>query len=215
MQESIGSYRILERIASGGQGSVYRAWDDRSGHVVALKVMHLDFAKNATAVERFRREAQMAASIDHPNIVRVFEVGEEQGQHFMALEYLPISLNDLLQAQGRLPIDRVVDTARQIAMGLEASHGKGIVHRDIKPQNILISSDGAPKITDFGISHASDLTGTGAVMGMPHYMSPEQTEGGLVDIRSDIYSYGVMRYQMITAKCPSRPTRRSRSCARI
>ena len=205
LQESIGSYSILELIASGGQATVYRAWDTRSGQIIALKVMHPHLTRDETYRERFQREARLAEGISHPNVIRVFEVGEDQGSHFMALEFLPLSLNDLIESQKQLPVDRVVDIARQVALGLQAAHERGIVHRDIKPHNVLIGPDGNAKITDFGISRANDLatmTRTGAVMGTPHYMAPEQTQGRSVDIRSDIYSYGVMLYQMLAGVVP-------------
>ena len=205
MQQSFGSYRVLERIAAGGQATVYRAWDSNTGQVVAVKVMHPHLTSDAAYLERFRREAQLAASITHPNVVRVFEVGQEADAHYMVLEFLPVNLHDLIQAQGEMPIERVVDLARQIAAGLEAAHQRGIIHRDIKPQNVLIGPAGEAKLTDFGISRAADLatmTRTGTVMGTPHYMSPEQAQGHPVDIRTDIYSYGVMVYQMLTGEVP-------------
>ena len=204
-QQRIGSYQILEEIASGGQATVYRAWDVRSGQVVALKVMHPHLTRDTTYVERFQREARLAAATTHANIIRIFEVGQEGNTHFMALEYLPLSLGNLIQAQGGMPIERVVDIIHQVALGLEAAHQEGIVHRDIKPQNILIASDGTAKITDFGISRMTDLatmTRTGAVMGMPHYMAPEQARGQRVDIRSDIYSTGIALYQMLSGELP-------------
>ena len=205
MQQRIGKYQILEEIAAGGQAVVYRAWDVGTGQVVALKVMHTHLARDVSYVEQFQREARLAASITHPNVIRIFDVGQDGTNHFMALEFLPLSLHDLIQAQGQMPIERTADIARQVALGLEAAHQRGIVHRDIKPQNILISPEGTAKVTDFGIGRATDLstmTRTGAVMGTPHYMSPEQARGQRVDIRSDIYSTGVAFYQMLTGVVP-------------
>ena len=204
-QKRIGSYQVLEDIASGGQATVYRAWDTRTGQVIALKVMHPHLVRDATYLERFQREARLAASINHPNVVRIFDVGQDGESHFMALEFLPLSLNNLVEAQGQMPLDRVVDIAHQIALGLDSAHQRGIVHRDIKPHNILISPEGTAKVTDFGIGRAADLstmTRTGAVMGTPHYMAPEQARGMRVDIRSDIYSLGIAIYQMLTGELP-------------
>ncbi|MEE8443338.1 MAG: tetratricopeptide repeat protein, partial [Dehalococcoidia bacterium] len=204
-QQRIGSYRILERIAAGGQATVYRAWDSRTGQVVALKVMHEHLVHDPSYLERFVREARLAASISHPNIVRIFEVDQAGETYYMSLEYLPLSLHDLIRAEGRMPIERAVDIAHQIALGLAAAHERGIVHRDIKPQNILIDPSGTVKVTDFGISRAVDLatmTRTGAVMGTPHYMSPEQAKGERVDIRSDLYSLGIALFEMLTGELP-------------
>ena len=205
MQQRIGTYQVLEEIASGGQATVYRVWDTHSGRVVALKVLHPHLARDTAYLERFHREAQLAASLDHPNVVRIFEVGQEEETHFIALEYLPLSLHHLIRAQDHLPLDRAVDIAHQIALGLEAAHQQGITHRDIKPQNILLGPEGTVKVTDFGIARAGDLstmTRTGAVMGTPHYMSPEQAKGLRADSRSDLYSLGVALYQMLTGALP-------------
>ena len=204
-QQRIGSYRILERIAAGGQATVYRAWDSRTGQVVALKVMHAHIVHDEGYLERFVREARLAASVSHPNVVRVFGVDQEGDTYFMALEYLPLSLHDLIRAEGRMPIDRAVVIAHGVALGLAAAHERGIVHRDIKPQNILIDQSGMAKVTDFGIGRAVDLatmTSTGAIMGTPHYMSPEQAKGLRVDIRSDLYSLGIALYEMLTGELP-------------
>ena len=204
-QRRIGRYQILEDIASGGQATVYRVWDTETGSILALKVMHPHLSRDASYVERFHREASMAASIKHPNIIRIFEVGEEDGSHFMSMEYLPDSLHSLIEAQGKLPLNRAVNIAYQLCQGLQAAHERGIIHRDIKPQNILLASDGTAKLTDFGIARAADLstmTRTGMVMGTPHYMSPEQAKGLRVDIRSDLYSLGIVLYQMLTGELP-------------
>ncbi len=204
-QQRIGRYQILEEIAAGGQATVYRAWDTSTGQVVALKVMHPHLTRDATYVERFHREAQLAASLDHPNIIRIFEVAQEGDSHFMAMEYLPLSVHNLIEAQGSMPVDRAADIAYQVAQGLEAARQRGIIHRDIKPHNILIGPDGTAKVTDFGIARAGELstmTRTGAIMGTPHYMSPEQARGQRVDIRSDLYGLGVTLYQMLTGGLP-------------
>ena len=204
-KQQIGNYHILGEIATGGQASVHKAWDTRTGQLVALKVMHPHLAKDPTYLERFHREARLAASIMHPNVIHIFEVGQDGDTYYMALEYLPMSLHNLIEAQGRLPVDRAVAIVRQVALGLKVAHDQGIVHRDIKPQNILIAVDGMAKVTDFGIGRAADfsaMTRTGAVMGTPHYMSPEQAKGLGVDTRTDLYSLGVVLYQMLTGELP-------------
>ena len=205
MQRRIGSYQILEEIASGGQATVYRVWDTRTGRVLALKVMHPHLSKDAGYLERFHREAHMASSLDHPNIIRISEVGQEGDTHFIAMEYLPLSLHSLMRAQERFPVERAAEIVHQVCLALQASHEAGIVHRDIKPQNILMGPDGTMKLADFGIARAQDLstmTRTGMVMGTPHYMPPEQARGQQSDIRSDLYSLGVVLYQMLAGQLP-------------
>ena len=175
-QQPIGRYRVLERIAAGGQAVVYRAWDTEAGLVMALKVLHTHLSQDAAYLERFHREARIAASINHPNVIRIFEVGEAGDTHFISMEYLPEGLHHILEAEGRFSVERAVHILLQVCSGLQSAHEKGIVHRDLKPQNILLAPDGAMKVTDFGIARAADLsvmTRTGAVMGTPQYMSPE------------------------------------------
>ena len=205
MQRSIGRYQVLEEIASGGQGTVYRAWDTSSGRVVALKVLHPHLSSDAGVLERFRREAQLAAAVSHPNITQIFEVGQDGNLHFIAMEFLPLSIHNLMESQGRLPVERAADICHQAALALQAASSRGIIHRDIKPQNLLLSPDGSVKVTDFGIARAtalSTMTRTGALMGTPHYMSPEQSQGQRVDVRSDIYSLGIVLYQMLSGQLP-------------
>jgi len=207
-QERIGRYRVLEEIASGAQGTVYRAHDPESGRIVAVKVLHRELSSDPQYVERFRREATLAASIDHPGIVRIFEVGEAGGRHFMAVEFLPESLARVIEA-GPLPVGAAAEYGAQIAEGLAAAHAAGIVHRDIKPQNALIGADGLAKITDFGIARGeslSTMTATGVMMGTPHYMSPELAEGERATGRSDIYALGCVLYQMLAGEVPFRGT---------
>ena len=205
MQRSIGRYQILEEIASGAQGTVYRAFDPEGGQIIALKVLHPTLSGDRTYIERFRREASLAASINHPNVVKIFEVGQDGDRHFMALEFLPESLAGVIESVGQLRIEGAVRFGVQIADGLAAAHALGIVHRDIKLQNVLIGPDGTAKVTDFGIARAESLatmTATGVVMGTPHYMSPEQSRGERADARSDVYSLGCMVYQMLAGQVP-------------
>ena len=205
MQQRIGRYQIVEEIASGGQGVVYSAFDPDSGQIVAVKVLHPSLTGNHDYLERFRREASLASSIDHPNVVKIFEVGQDDDRHFMALEFLPESLSGVIEGAGALPIERAAVFAVQIARGLAAAHALGIVHRDVKPQNVLIGSDGAAKLTDFGIARGEllpTMTATGAMMGTPHYMSPEQARGERADGRSDVYSLGCVVYQMLAGEVP-------------
>jgi len=204
-QERIGRYQVLEEVGSGGQATVYRVWDTETRKILALKRMHPHLSRDSSYVERFQREAGMASSLKHPNVIPIFEVGEEAGSHFMSMEYLPDSLHQLIQAHGRLPIDQAVNFAHQVCQGLQAAHERGIIHRDIKPQNILLAPDGTAKITDFGIARATELptmTRTGMVLGTPHYMSPEQAQGDQADIRSDIYAVGILLHQMLTGDLP-------------
>ena len=204
-QQTIGRYQVLEEIASGGQGTVYRTWDTASGRVVALKVLHPHLSSDAGVLERFRREAQLAAAVSHPNITTIYEVGHAGNLHFIAMEFLPLSIHDLIESQGSLPVERAADICYQTALALQAASSRGIIHRDIKPQNLLLAPDGSVKVTDFGIARAtalSTMTRTGALMGTPHYMSPEQSRGQQVDVRSGIYSLGIVLYQMLSGQLP-------------
>ncbi len=200
----IGRYRILNEIAAGGQGAVYRAHDPGTGRIVAVKILHDTLSNDEQYVERFRREATLAASITHPNIIRIFEVGSDGDRHFMALEFLPESLAGLIEA-GPMTVESAAGYAAQIADGLAAAQALEVTHRDIKPQNVLIGGDGLAKVTDFGIArseHMSTITATGVMMGTPHYMSPEQAEGEPTDGRSDIYALGCVLYQMLAGEVP-------------
>jgi tRNA A-37 threonylcarbamoyl transferase component Bud32 len=202
--QRIGRYEILEEIAAGGFATVYRARDTELGRVVALKVLHPHMARDPQYVERFLREARMAASISHSNVVTIHEVGREGNSHFIAMEYLPSSLEDRLR-RGRMPVPEALGIARQVALALQAAHQQGVVHRDLKPQNIMFTQDGTIRVTDFGIARAAELstmTASGMVLGTPSYMSPEQAQGQRVDARSDIYPLGCVLYQMLTGTLP-------------
>lgn len=203
-QETIGRYQILERIASGAQGSVDRAFDPEAGRLVAIKVLHPSYVEDKAFIDRFRREAELAASVDHPNVVQIYDVDEDSGRQFIAMEFLPENLRRLID-QGQMPADWTANIAAQIADGLGSIHAQGIVHRDMKPHNVLITPDGVPKITDFGIARGGELatiTATGVMMGTPHYMAPEQAEGHRADARSDVYALGCMMYHMLTGVVP-------------
>ncbi len=200
-----GHYRIVEKIGAGGMGEVYLAEDTALNRKVALKFLPTHLCQDADCRARLKREAQAAAKLDHPNIVSVFEVGEFQGRPFFSMQHVEgQSLKDVIAGK-MLPIERIIDIGIQICDGLQAAHEKGITHRDIKPSNILIDQDGRAKILDFGlaaIKGTEKLTKTGSTMGTLHYMSPEQTRGEEVDQRSDIFSLGVVLYEMITGKLP-------------
>jgi serine/threonine protein kinase len=203
----IGRYDVLDEIGSGGMATVYRARHAEKGVLVALKVMHPHLSDDASFVKRFRREAETARSLLHPNIVRVLDHGVYRGDHFLVMEYVEgATLQQLIQEQGPMTVDQSLDIAAQVTSALVAAHDHGIVHRDIKPQNLMVTPRGEVKVMDFGIAKAVDLTTvtqTGVFMGSPHYVSPEQARGaGQVDIRSDIYSVGVVLYQMLTGSVP-------------
>jgi len=202
--QHIGRYQVLESAGTGGFATVYRAQDPQLNRVIALKVLHPHMAVNPQYLQRFLREARLAASINHPNVVTIHEVGQEANSHFIAMEYLPASLEGQLQPGG-LPISQALELTRQVALGLQAAHQQGVVHRDLKPANILLTPDGTPKVTDFGIARAAELsnmTASGMVLGTPNYMSPEQAQGQRVDARSDLYSLGCVLYQMLTGVLP-------------
>ena len=164
MQQPVGHYDIIERIASGGQATVFQAYDTSTGRIVALKLLHPHLAESEAYLTRFLREARLAAKVAHPNVVQIFEVGREADSHFIAMEYLPRSLADLMHGHRQMPIQRVVDIARQIAGALEAARAHGVVHRDIKPPNVLIGPNAEAKLTDFGISRPSIYTVNGVVL---------------------------------------------------
>lgn len=204
----INRYEILEKVGDGGMALVYRAKDTLLNRVVAVKVLREQFAGDDEFIERFRREAQSAASLSHPNVVNIYDVGHTDSIHFIVMEYVDgQNLSDLIKTKGELSQHFVVSVAMQIATGLAHAHHHGIIHRDIKPHNILITNEGRVKVTDFGIAQAMssvNLTQTGVVLGSVHYFSPEQARGVNVQAASDLYSLGVVMYEMIVGKQPFR-----------
>ena len=197
-------YEILERIGSGGMSDVYKAKCHKLNRYVAIKVLKPEYSEDKTFVSKFRAEAQAAAGLMHANIVNVYDVGEENGIYYIVMELVEgITLKKYIEKKGVLGVREAVSIAIQVAQGIDAAHKHNIVHRDIKPQNIIISKEGKVKVTDFGIARAaSSNTINSSVMGSVHYISPEQARGGYSDEKSDIYSFGITLYEMLTGKVP-------------
>ncbi len=209
MMLNVGSYiadryEVLGKVGAGGMSDVYKAKDHILGREVVVKILKQEFAEDATFVAKFRTEAQSAAGLEHPNIVNIYDVGSEDGLYFIVMEYVEgITLKSYIEKKGQLTYKESLSIAIQVGRGIEAAHNKGIVHRDIKPQNILISTDGKVKVTDFGIARATTSnTIHSEVMGSVHYTSPEQARNGYVDFKSDIYSLGIVMYEMVTGRLP-------------
>ncbi|WP_019138197.1 Stk1 family PASTA domain-containing Ser/Thr kinase [Peptoniphilus timonensis] len=203
-------YEILEKIGTGGMGNVFKAHDRRLDRIVAIKVLKLEYNEDNNFIRKFKRESLAAASISHPNIVSIYDVGTEKIQdkevHYIVMEYIDgKTLKDLINDEGRLSEKRALNYCIQIAEALKVAHSKHIVHRDIKSQNIMVTRDDRIKVTDFGIARVADnttVTATNAVMGSVHYFSPEQARGAKVDNRSDIYSLGIVLFEMLTGRLP-------------
>lgn len=197
-------YEVVEKVGTGGMADVYRAMDHRLNRYVAVKILKNEYSEDTKFVTKFRQEAQAVACLSHPNVVAVYDVGEEQGMHFIVMEFVEgITLKSYIEKKGKLSVREAVGIGIQIASGLEAAHNSHIIHRDIKPQNILISRDGTAKVTDFGIAKAaSSNTITASAMGSVHYISPEQARGGFSDEKSDVYSLGVTMYEMLSGTLP-------------
>ena len=197
-------YEIVSKIGTGGMADVYKAMDHKLNRFVAVKVLKPEFREDATFVKKFRSEAQAAAGLTHPNIVNLFDVGDDEGVYYIVMELIEgITLKEYISKKGKLSVKEATSIAIQVSMGLEAAHSHGIVHRDVKPQNIIISTDGKVKVTDFGIARAaSSNTISSNVMGSVHYSSPEQVRGGYSDEKSDIYSLGITLYEMVTGRVP-------------
>lgn len=197
-------YQVISKIGTGGMADVYKAKDHKLNRLVAVKVLKPEFRQDTKFISKFRSEAQAAAGLAHPNVVNVYDVGENQGIYYIVMELVEgITLKNYITKKGRLSIKEATSIAIQVSLGLEAAHKRGIVHRDVKPQNIIISTDGKVKLSDFGIARAaSSNTISANVMGSVHYSSPEQVRGGYSDAKSDIYSLGITMYEMVTGRVP-------------
>jgi serine/threonine-protein kinase len=200
-----GRYRIQRKLGAGGMADVYLAEDQELGRRVAIKILNGRHANDDQFIERFRREAKNAAALNHPNIVSIYDRGEAEDTYYIAMEFLDgRTLKELVVSRGAAPINVAIEYARQILLALRFAHRHGIVHRDIKPHNVLVDAEGRVKVTDFGIARAgtSQMTETGSIVGTAQYLSPEQARGGEVDPRSDLYSLGVVLYELLTGKTP-------------
>ena len=197
-------YEIIAKVGAGGMSDVYKAKDHILGRFVAIKVLKQEYSEDRNFVTKFRIEAQSAAGLEHPNIVNIYDVGNADDMYFIVMEYVEgITLKTYIEKKGQLSFKEAESIAIQVARGIEAAHNKNIIHRDIKPQNIIISTEGKVKVTDFGIAKAASTnTISSDVMGSVHYVSPEQARNGYVDARSDIYSLGIVMYEMITGRVP-------------
>ena len=198
-------YEILGRIGSGGMADVYKGKDHKLNRYVAIKVLKSDYRSDEVFIQKFVSEAQAAAGLMHPNVVNVYDVGQDRGLYYMVMELVEgITLKDYIEKKGKLSAKETISISIQMVTGIQAAHNRHIIHRDIKPQNIIISKEGKVKVTDFGIARATTSTQTisASVMGSVHYTSPEQARGGHVDERSDIYSAGITMYEMITGHVP-------------
>jgi eukaryotic-like serine/threonine-protein kinase len=203
-----GRYRLEQKLGSGGMSTVYLARDETLERWVAAKVLHREISDQPDQIERFRREARAVAQVSHPNVVAVIDAGEDGGRPYIVFEYCDgETLKERIERLGKLPLDEAAAYAIEVGRGLQAAHARRLVHRDVKPQNVLIDSEGRAKVTDFGIARELEqdgLTATGRVLGTTDYVSPEQAMGHGVDARSDIYSLGVLLYEMLTGEVPFR-----------
>ncbi len=201
-----GKYQIIEELGKGGMGRVYKALDTQVNEKVALKIIKPEVALDKETIERFRNELKLARKVRHKNVCQMFDLNTSEGTYYITMEYISgQDLKGLIRQSGRLAVETAVSIARQICEGLEEAHALGIVHRDLKPGNIMVDRDGHARIMDFGIARslkAKGITGAGVMIGTPEYMSPEQVEGKEVDERSDIYSLGVILYEMVAGRVP-------------
>src|SRR5580704_6900787 len=201
-----GRYRLEARIGAGGMSTVYRAFDETLERQVAVKLMNREVTSDSDELERFRREARAVAQLSHPHVVGVIDAGEDDGRPYIVLEYVEgETLKERIRRLGRLPITEAVAYAIEISRALGAAHARHIVHRDVKPQNVLIDQEGSAKVTDFGIARTLEedgLTAAGRVLGTTDYVSPEQALGQHVNGQSDLYSLGIVLYEMLTGEVP-------------
>lgn len=205
-QKIDGRYQIIRTIGEGGMANVYLAYDTILEREVAVKILRGDLANDEKFVKRFQREAKAASSLNHPNIVEMYDVGEDDGNYFIVMEYVNgKTLKNLIKKRGALSLSETIDIMLQLTSGIACAHDSYIIHRDIKPQNVMILEDGRVKITDFGIAvalNSTELTQTNSVMGSVHYLPPEQANGSGATVKSDIYSLGILMYELLTGKLP-------------
>ncbi|HEY9577026.1 MAG TPA: protein kinase, partial [Pseudobacillus sp.] len=201
-----GRYKIIKMIGGGGMANVYLAQDVILEREVALKVLRLDFVNEEEFLRRFQREAQSATSLVHPHIVNIYDVGEEEGINYIVMEYVDgMTLKQYIQQYSPIPVEKTIDIMKQLASAIAFAHHNSIIHRDIKPHNILMDREGNVKITDFGIAmalSATSITQTNAVLGSVHYISPEQARGGMATKKSDIYALGIVMFELLTGQLP-------------
>src|SRR5918997_4817868 len=203
-----GRYRLESKLGSGGMSTVYLARDETLERWIAAKVLHREISDQPDQIERFRREARAVAQVSHPNVVAVIDAGEDGGHPYIVFEYVEgETLKHRIERMGKLPLDEAAAYAIEVGRGLQAAHMRRLVHRDVKPQNVLIDAEGRAKVTDFGIAReleSDGLTKTGRVLGTTDYVSPEQAMGHEVDARSDVYSLGILLYEMLPGEPPFR-----------
>lgn len=204
--KTIGNYKIISKLGSGGMAVVYKAHELSLNRIVALKVLSSHLSENNEFIKRFEREARAAAKLNHPNIIQIYAIGEEEGIHFFSMEYVKgKTLAQIIEEEKKLTYDKAIPIIIQTAEALSEAHKHGIVHRDMKPSNIMVNNNGTVKVTDFGIAYVSQetkLTKSGSIIGTPEYLSPEQCEAKAIDNRSDIYSLGVTFYELLSGKTP-------------
>ncbi|MCI0448044.1 serine/threonine protein kinase, partial [bacterium] len=207
LEKALGAkYRIITRIGSGGFADVYLGEQLLLSRKVAIKILHAHYARQSDLLKRFEREARSAASLSHPNIIDIYDVGESDGVHYIVMKYIDgETLNQRMHREGILPVPVSIHIIRQLAEALDYAHTNNVIHRDIKPANVMIDPYGRPMLMDFGVARIQvegNLTKTGTVLGTPHYLPPEQPLGKPVDARSDIYSLGIMFYEMLSGQLP-------------
>ena len=203
----LAHYEVTALIGEGAMGAVYRAHDTSLDRTVAIKVLRPEIANDGQTIERFNREARAAARVNHPNLTHIYFVGPEEGLHYFAMEFVPgLTLAEHVREHGPMDVEEALDILIQSAQGLGAAHEAGVIHRDVKPSNLQLAPDGVVKITDFGLSKQLtgdlDMTGEGRILGTPRYMSPEQCRGEKMDLRTDVYSLGLLGWFLLSGKPP-------------